>query len=424
MHNCILSACSASLLFLYMHFWACCVCGFDLTCSLTRWLAHNNVCCHIQILRRLSFKNMQAELLEALEEEQKQQESKKASKKKKKAALKGSDKAESVDSPPDANDSRKVTAYPEPSAQPACTKCAMLQGPQKVSKRGKACSTCVYCNLSDKPSKQSPATHPSKSSSTAVRAPHSHSVHPPPSNSSGLQRLSSSSSSSDQSGSTSIQNSSGSRSPIEPGTPSSMASQLTDDGWEVQQRTKRVSAALEKQLSDSSHSLASQPRVCRTANALHPALAAAWQSTSGTSPPCHNPYMKDVLVHHVHANPNSAEVLHLASGPVSFQPPPPPPPPRTRVVAPAESKAQHAGTSPAVKAWNVTGTGAVVSHTTLVTRNAWTSAVSQVIALPPDIVLAPHTCRKGVMLLCKVCTSSSDLHTAAIIIRSQPKAAL
>ena len=319
---------------------------------------------------------LQAELLEALEEEQKQQESKKTAKKKKKSAVKGADKADSVDSPSDASDSQKVTVSPEPAAPPACTRCALLQGPQKLNKKGKAC--CAGCKTAD--SKQPSPVHPSKPSVAAVRglsSPHSHMAHSPVSVPSGLQRLSSSSSSSVQSASTSIHYSSGSRSPTEPGTPSSSLSQQSDDGWEVQQRSKRVSAALEKQLSVGSHGFTSQPRACTTVPATHLGLAAAWQSVAGTSPHANKPHMKDVLVHHVHVNPGSSETLHLASGPVSFQPPPPPPPPRTRVAAPAssEGKAPHSATQPTPNAWNVDTKSAA-----LVSRNAWNSAVQQVIA--------------------------------------------
>ncbi len=319
------------------------------------------------------FQLVQAELLEALEEEQKQQESKKTARKKKKAVLKSSDKAESVDSPSDASDSQKVVTSPEP----ACTKCAILQGPQQVSKRGKAC--CAGCKPCDaKHSKQPSAAQTRKPSTAAVRglsSPHSHTVHSPVSLPSGLLRLSSSSSSSSQSASTSTHTCSGSRSPTEPGTPGSMTSQQTDDGWEVQQRSKRMPAALEKQAS-----LASQPRACRTLSGAHAGLAAAWHSVPGTSPHSTKPHMKDVLVHHVHVTPSSTERLHLATGPVSFQPPPPPPPPRTRVAATAckEEKAPHAASPPTVNAWNLSGKGSLVTHSAVVTHNAWTSAVHQV----------------------------------------------
>ncbi len=318
----------------------------------------------------------QAELLEALEEEQKQQESKKTARKKKKAALKSSDKAESVDSPSDASDSQKVVTSPES----PCTQCAILQGPQRVSNRGKAC--CAGCKPCDaKHSKQPSAAQTSKPSTAAVRglsSPHSHTVHSPVSLPSGLLRLSSSSSSSSQSASISTHTSSGSRSPTEPGTPGSMTSQQTDDGWEVQQRSKRVPAALEKQASLGSHSLASQPRACRTVSAGHAGLAAAWHSVPGTSPHSTTPHMKDVLVHHVHVTPSSTETLHLATGPVSFQPPPPPPRTRVGAVVCKEEKAPHAASSPTVNAWNLAGKGPLIAHSAVVTHNAWTSAVHQV----------------------------------------------
>ena len=336
-----------------------------------------------------SFAVPQAELLEALEEEQKQQESKKVSKKKKKAAVKGADKADAVDSP-------CLSASPEPPVHPVCTKCAMLQGPQKVSKRGKACTSCVGCKPGDRPSKQPPVAQASKPGTDAVRgvqSAHGHALHSAASHSPGhgLQHLSSSSSS-DQSSGTSIHHSSGSNSPLEPGTPGSMTSQQTNDGWEVQQRSKRASSAVvEKQALDSSHSVASQPRACRTVLAPHPALSAAWQCAPGSH--THKPHMKDVLVHNVQWSPSSTDSLHLASGPVLFQPPPPPPPPRTRVTASAapvstDNVIAKPHSVVAVNAWNVDGKGAVASQTLAMTRNAWTSAVHQVNAVTFYIVLS------------------------------------
>lgn len=283
-----------------------------------------------------------------------------------------------MDSPSDASDSQQVVTSPEP----ACTQCAILQGPQRVKNRGKPC--CAGCKPCDaKHGKQPSAAQVSKPSNAAVRglsSPHSHTVNSPVSLPSGLLRLSSSSSSSSQSASTSTHTSSGSRSPEEPGTPGSMASQQTDDGWEVQQRSKKMPAALEKQVSLGSHSLASQPQACRTVSAGLAGLAAAWHSVPGTSPHSTKPHLKDVLVQHVRMTPSSTETLHLATGPVSFQPPPPPPPPRTRVAAAVckEEKAPHAASSPTVNAWNLAGKGHLVTHSAVVTHNAWNSAVHQV----------------------------------------------
>ena len=58
----------------------------------------------------------------------------------------------------------------------------------------------------------------------------------------------------------------------------------------------------------------------------------------------------------------------------------PSPPPRTRVAATAckEEKAPHAASPPTVNAWNLSGKGSLVTHSAVVTHNAWTSAVHQV----------------------------------------------
>ena len=303
-----------------------------------------------------AYYDLQAELLEALEEEHKQQESKKASKKKKKLGLKGSDKADSTDSR--LTEMGCLTGPPESALPPACSKCAILQGSTRPTprpgKKGSSCSSCLDCKVAaDKSAKQPISSRASfDSAPPGPASPDSQTLSLP----SSLQRMSSGSSSSDHSSSSNSLPSSGSKSPAEPGTPGSLSS----DGWEVQQRSKRT-APSEKQGSDISHSIGSQPRACRTVIAPHPALAAAWHpapgSASGSSPGTQKPLMKDVLVHHVHATPATTEVLHLASGPVTFQPPPPPPPPRTRA-ARADSggvKVQH-GFSPTVgNAWSVPG---------------------------------------------------------------------
>ena len=251
-----------------------------------------------------------------------------------------------------------LTATPESALPPACSKCAILQGSTRPtprpSRKGMSCSNCLDCQVAAGKSAKQPISSRASfdSVSQGPASPDSQSV----SLLSSLQRMSSGSSSSDQSSSSSSFPDSGSKSPAEPGTPGSLSS----DGWEVQQRSKRA-ASSEKQGYDISHSVGSQPRACRTVSAPHPALAAAWQpapgSASGSSPGPQKPLTNDVLVHHVHATPGTSEVLHLASGPVSFQPPPPPPPPRTRA-AKADSggvKVQQ-GFSPTVgNAWNLPG---------------------------------------------------------------------
>ena len=314
---------------------------------------------------------VQAELLEALEEEHKQQENRKASKKKKKSALKSSDKADSTDS--SLTEMSCVTVVSGSAAHPACSKCAILQGPQRPGKKGRTCSNCLDCKaaagkLAKLSSLSSRAS--SESAPKAVSSPRTQSAFL----SSSLQRMSSSSSSSDQFAGSNSTHSSGSKSPVEPGTPSSLSSQRTDDGWEVQQRSKRVAPA-EKQGSDG-FSVTSQPRACRTAPALHPALAATWQPAPENSPSVQKPLMRDMLAHHVHGSPGSTEVLHLASGPVSFHPPPPPPPPRIRAANTDNGvpKAQHGST--AGNAWNVPGKA--VGSASGAGRTAWGSAVHQV----------------------------------------------
>ena len=249
-----------------------------------------------------------------------------------------------------------LTALPESVLPPACSKCAVLQGSTKPTprpgKKGMSCSSCLDCKVAaDKSAKQPISSRASFDSvPRGPASPDSQSVSLP----SSLQRMSSGSSSSDHSSSSSSFPRSGSKSPAEPGTPVSLSS----DGWEVQQRSKRA-APPERQGSDISNSTGSQPRACRTVTAPHPALAAAWQpapgSASGSNSAPHKPLTKDVLVHHVHANPGNSEVLHLASGPVSFQPPPPPPPPRTRAVkADSGGVKMQQGFSPNTgNAWNL-----------------------------------------------------------------------
>lgn len=335
---------------------------------------------------------MQAELLEALEEEHKQQENKKASKKKKKPVLRSSDKAESTDSSP--TDSSCLTASSGSASLPACGKCAILQGPQKLGKKGKACSSCPDCKSATGQSAHQPHSSLSSkaSSDDAPRGPSSplsQAVCP----SASLQRMSSSSGSSDHSAGSMSLHSSGSKSPVEPGTPSSFASQKTDDGWEVQQRSKRF-APSEKQGSEISGTV-SQPRACRLVSTPHPALAAAWPVVPGSSPSAQKPLMRDVLVHHVHASPVNTEVLHLASGPVSFQPPPPPPPPRTRSAhsETVGTKVQRGFSSSVGNAWNVPSKTPTPSHASGPSHNAWASAVYQVrqLCCHPLNVLSDHS---------------------------------
>lgn len=267
----------------------------------------------------------------------------------------------------------------ESALPPACSKCAILQGSTRPTPRpgrkGTACSGCLDCKVAaGKAGKQPVSSRTSfDSAPRGPASPDSQSLSLP----SSLQRMSSGSSSSDHSSSSDSLPSSGSKSPAKPGTPGSLSS----DGWEVQQRSKRA-APSEKQGSDISTSVSSQPQPCGTVIAPHPALAAAWQcapgSASGSSPGAQKPLMKGVLVHHVHATSATTEVLHLASGPVSFQPPPPPPPPRTRAVR-ADSgvvKAQHEFSPTAGNAWNVPGK--TPTPTSGASRSAWTSAVHQV----------------------------------------------
>lgn len=234
-----------------------------------------------------------------------------------------------------------------------------------------ACSNCLDCKVAAGTSVNQPASSLSSRVSLdsvpqGPASPHSQTV-------SLASSVSSSSSSSDHSSSSS-DSLPYSKSPAEPGTPGSLSSQKTDEGWEIQQRSKRP-APSEKQGGDSSYGTVNQPRACRTIIAPHPALAAAWQSAPGSSPGSQKPLIKDVLVHHVHATPANSEVLHLASGPVSFQPPPPPPPPRTRATKADTGvvKVQHGA---AGNAWNVPGK--ISTHTSGVHGSAWASAVHQV----------------------------------------------
>ena len=286
-----------------------------------------------------------------------------------------------------------LTGPPESALPPACSKCAILQGSTRPTprpgKKGMSCSSCLDCKIAADQSAKQPIS--SRASFDIVlrgpASPDSQTVSLP----SSLQRTLSGSSSSDHSSSSNSMPSSGSKSPAEPGTPGSLSS----DGWEVQQRSKRA-APSEKQGSDISYSTGSQPRACRTVIAPHPALAAAWQpapgSASGSSPGPQKPLMKDVLVHHVHAIPATSEVLHLASGPVSFQPPPPPPPPRTR----AGVKVQDGFTPPVGNAWNVPGKMATYALGTK--GNAWDADVHQVWFV--CTVLARPSCRLTLWLFC------------------------
>ena len=266
-----------------------------------------------------------------------------------------------------------LSVVSESAAQPACSKCAILQGPQRPGKKGRSCFNCLDCKAAaGKPAKLSSlSSRASSENAKAASTPRSQSAFL----SSSLQRQSSSSSSSDQFAGSNSSHSNGSKSPVEPGTPSSLSSQKTDDGWEVQQRSKRVAPA-EKQGSDGFSSATSQPRACRTATALHPALAATWQPAPESSPSVQKPLLRDMLVHHVHASPGSTEVLHLASGPVSFHPPPPPPPPRTHAANTENGapKAHHGST--AGKAWDVPGKA--LCNASGAGRKAWGSAVHQV----------------------------------------------
>lgn len=235
-----------------------------------------------------------------------------------------------------------------------------------------ACSRCLDCNVAAGTSVNQPASSLSSRASldSLPQGPgssHSQSVSMPSS-------MSSSSSSSGHSSSSDSLPCSGSKSPTEPSSPRSLSSQKTDDGWEVQQRGKRAVPS-ERQGSDISHGAASQPRACRTVIAPHPALSAAWQAAPGISPGLQKPLMKDVLLHHVHATPANIEVLHLASGPVSFQPPPPPPPPRTRAAS-ADAGAARVQHGTVGNAWNVPGKTS--SYTPGVHGNAWAPAVNKV----------------------------------------------
>lgn len=290
-----------------------------------------------------------------------------------------------------------LTGLPESALPPACSKCAILQGSTRPTprpgKKGMSCSGCLDCKVAaDKSAKQPISSRASfDSAPRGPASPDGQTVSLP----SSLQRTSSGSSSSDHSSSSNSLPSSSIKSPAEPGTPGSLSS----DGWEVQQRSKRA-APSEKQGSDISHSTGSQPSACRTAIAPHAALAAAWQpalrSTSGSSPGPQKPLMKDVLVHHVHATPATTEVLHLATGPVSFQPPPPPPPPRTRT-ARADSgcvKVQH-GFSPTVgNAWNVPGK--MSTYALGAKGSAWAPDVHQVCFV--CLVPARPSCRLPLLL--------------------------
>lgn len=270
----------------------------------------------------------------------------------------------------------------ESALRPACSKCAILQGSTRPSprpgKKSTACSNCLDCTIAAGKSANQPSSSLSSRASLdrspmGPASPDSQSVSMP----SSLQRMSSGSSTSGHSSTSTSVPSSGSKSPAEPDTPGSLSSHKTDDGWEVQQRSKRA-AASEKQGNDVSYGMASQPRACRTVIAPHPALAAAWQAAPGSSPGVQKPLMKDVLVHHVHATPANTDVLHLPSGPVSFQPPPPPPPPRTRV-AKADTvgiKVQHGFSSTVGNAWNVPGKAS--NYTSGASGNAWAPAVHQV----------------------------------------------
>lgn len=308
--------------------------------------------------------HVQAELLEALEVEHKKQESKKAAKKKKKAAVKAVGAPSDdhcVDAPPS-----KDSSLDQPSG---CSKCALLQDAHKLcfSCSGKAGATAA---------KPSHSASSSRSGPSAIKVLHGHDLHSALSQSPrrDLARLCTGISSGTSSSSNSTPHSPSSSGATDTGTPDSQASQQTDDGWEIQQRSKRIPVQSDRYSIDSSgSSLGAHSRSCRSA--VHPSHVTAWQGPNASSM-----RMKDASAHHGPAA--GTEVLHLPGGPVAYQPPPPPPPPRARAATPAVA----APSKPTVvkplpgsvgNAW-----GSAPKYTAVTTAHvnakAWVSAVHQV----------------------------------------------
>ena len=306
-------------------------------------------------------------MLEALEVEHKKLESKKAAKKKKKAALKpsGSTSDEFSD---DALPSSQQKSEP---SSPICTKCALLQDSHK-SRPSKLCSERCTCKGSKSDiAQQSRSTRPSQPACTAIKVSHSHTLHSvlaqSPRRVLGRLCTGTGSTSGHSSSTNSLPHSPSSKGAADTGTPDSLSSQQTDDGWEVQQRSKRAAASLsDKHSFDSnSSSIGGQSRRSHSM-AWQPALHSGVQS-------------KDASVHQGHGSTAGTEVLHLSTGPVSYQPPPPPPPPRARVAAAVAAPSKPAVTKSHFgvvgSAW---GTPAKHISASQTHATAWASAVQQV----------------------------------------------
>lgn len=313
-------------------------------------------------------------MLEALEVEHKKQENKKAAKKKKKAALKASGSTSDELS----DDALPSSQQQQEPSSPVCTKCALLQDSHKP-RSSKLCSVHCTCKGSKADAaQQSCSTRSSQSACSAIKVSHSHTLHSVLTQSPRrvLGRLRTRSTSGHSSSTNSLPHSPSSKGAADTGTPDSQSSQQTDDGWEVQQRSRRAAASVsDKHSFDSSNSsLGGQSRNSRSSHSM------AWQ------PALHNGVQtKDASVYQGHGNTAGTEVLHLSTGPVSYQPPPPPPPPRARVVPAVAASAMVAPSKPAVTkshlgvvgtAWGTPAKHISASHTT---ASAWASAVHQVI---------------------------------------------
>lgn len=310
---------------------------------------------------------MQAELLEALEVEHKKQETKKAAKKKKKAALKAS--GGNSDELADDVAPSIQQKHGSDSSSPVCTQCALLQDVHK-GKSGKLCSDCAVKKSRAKAAQQSYSPPSSQSVPSAIKVLHSHSLHTVLTQSPRrvLERLCTGSISNQSSNTNSLPQSPNSKGAADTGTPDSQSSQQTDDGWEVQQRSKRAAGSLSDKHSFDSNSSGGQSRSSRSSHGI------AWQPVSHTGA-----HVKEAIVHQGHGTSAGQEVLHLSTGPVSYQPPPPPPPPRARaaptLVAPAKTAVAKHHFSTGGNAW---GTAAKQTSASHATANAWASAVHQV----------------------------------------------
>lgn len=304
--------------------------------------------------------------MEALEVEHKQQESKKAAKKKKKAALKASG-IPSGELSDDAVQSSKQTQAQ--SQLCGCTKCALLQETAN-SKGSQSPSRASTANGSKaKPLEQSSSPRLVQSVSSVISVTHTLTPGLSQSPRRSLGKLCTGSLSGQSSSTTSLAHSPSSRGLAETGTPDSQSSKHSDDGWEVQHRSRRAPSSDKHSFDSSSSGGASR--------SSRPPHGAAWQMLQNGT------YSN---AHQAHSTATGTEVLHLATGPVVYQPPPPPPPPRVPAVV-AASKPNVGKPHPVGNAW---GTSAKQ-----ITANAWASAVHQVLSNLCQISAQLSTCVRG-----------------------------